>query len=172
MSQLNEYLSDEYAAQWRGSEDPYGTLCLRSEDPYPAQGGKSETLFDTDTTSMITLFPEAIFDCSDRFKHIFNISTFPATLSNKLVQTNGPMILIIKSKGIATGMRFSDQRSIMQSTCNQTIQSNDNYAGTIANIFSNNLNQYSVGFPFILTGNSSNILGNELKNIVFKTVDV
>ena len=88
MSQLNESLSDEYAGQ----------------------GGKSETLFDTDTTNMITVFPEAIFDCSDRFKHIFNLSTFPATLSSKLVQTNGSMILIIKSKGIATGMRCSDQR--------------------------------------------------------------
>jgi len=140
MSQLNEYLNDQY----------------------PAQGGVSETLFDTDTTSMITVFPEAIHDCSDRFKHIFNLSTFPATLSCKLVQTNGPMIFIIKSKGIMTGMRFSDQ----------TNRSNDNYAATIANIVSINLNQYSVGFPFTLTGNSYNVRGSQLQNVEFKIVDI
>ena len=143
---------------------------MRNE--YTAQGGISETLFETDITSMITVFPEAIHNCSDRFKHIFNLSTFPATLSNKLVQTNGPMILIIKSKGIAIGMRFSDQRSIVQSTCNHTMKSNDDYAATIANIVSINLNQFSVGFPFVLTGNSYNIRGSELKNIEFKIVDI
>ena len=140
MSQLNEYLSDEYTTQ----------------------GGTSITTFETDITSMITVFPEAIIDCSDRFKHIYNISTFPATMSNKLVQTNGPMILIIKSKGIMTGMRISDQR----------IATNENYAATIANIVSVNLNQYSVGFPFTLTGNSYNVRGNQLQNVEFKIVDI
>ena len=82
------------------------------------------------------------------------------------------MILIIKSKGIATGMRFSDQRSIVQSTCHQILKSNDNYAATIANIVSINLNQFSVGFPFVLTGNSYNVRGSELKNIEFKIVDI
>ena len=53
MNKLNEYLNDEY----------------------PAQGGKSEAIFVMDITSMTNVFPEAILDCSDRFKHIFNIST-------------------------------------------------------------------------------------------------
>ena len=45
MNQLNEYLSDEYTTQ----------------------GGTSVTIFETDITCMITVFPEAIIDCSDRF---------------------------------------------------------------------------------------------------------
>ena len=61
-----------------------------------------------------------------------------------------------------TGMRFSDQ----------TIRSNDNSAATIANIVSINLNQYSVGFPFTLTGNSDNVRGGQFQNVVFKIVDI
>ena len=106
-------------------------------------------------------FPEPIIDCSDRIKHIFNIKEFPAIHSEKLVQANGPGILIIKSKGLYTGMRF----------CDQTRNKNE-YVANIANIVSVNLNQFSVGYPFTLAGNSYRIEGKQLQNVEFKIVDV
>src|SRR5215469_14041236 len=42
--------------------------------------------FYTDSTSQITVFPEPIHNCSDRFKHIYNLKTFPVSESRDLAQ--------------------------------------------------------------------------------------
>jgi hypothetical protein len=114
--------------------------------------------FETNLTSLITVFPKKLVNCSERFKHIYNLKTFPTDRST-FAQTNGPMFLLIKSENISTEMRFC-------------IQANEIYASMISNIVSVNLNQFSVGFPFSLTGNSFKVNEVQLKHLEFKIVDI
>ena len=102
--------------------------------------------FEHDNSTGITTFPEEVTSCSDRFKHIFNIKSFPVSNSTSPPRTNGPMIMLIKCEGIPTGMRF----------CDQSVSSKY-YAYELENIVSVNLNQFSVGYPFTLTGNQYKI---------------
>jgi hypothetical protein len=114
----------------------------------------------TNSISCVTEFPKAVLDCSNRFKHIYDFKSFPTKESKALVQTNGPMVLIIHCEGIPTEMRFS----------NQTI--GEQYSPIIANVVSINLNQFSVGFPFTLIGNSYKVNSAMMKNIHFKINDI
>ena len=70
------------------------------------------------------------------------------------------MIMIIKCEGIPTGMRFCDQTQL------------NTYAYEIENIVSVNLNQFSVGYPFTLTGNQYLVKSEQLKHIKFYIVDI
>jgi hypothetical protein len=114
--------------------------------------------FETNPTSMITLFPKTVVNCSNRFKHIYNLISFPTDRST-FAQTNGPMILLIKSEHLSTEMRF----------CNQSVEQ---YASIIPNIVSVNLNSFSVGYPFSLSGYSFKVYANQLKHLEFKIVDI
>ena len=105
--------------------------------------------FESDLQTMTTTFPSEVINYSDRFKHIYDNAP----------NTNGPMILIIKSS-LPTEMRF----------CNQ--QKGEVYASTITNVVSINLNQFSIGFPFSLVGNEFIVDGNQLRNIEFTIVDI
>jgi hypothetical protein len=117
--------------------------------------------FYTDITSMITEFPLPILDCSARFKHIYGENPAGSLVTRKYVQTNGPLVQIIKSKNLNTEMRFSDQRD-----------GTNIRAPIISNVVSINLNQFSIGFPFVLAGNTYKVTAEQLKGIEFNIVDI
>ena len=127
--------------------------------------------FDTDTSSMITTFPELIFDCSDRFKHVFGITNIPVEgllKSDKLFRVQGPMVFIIRCNNMATDMRCCIQ------TCDTdvTIIPANTYASSISNIVSLNLNTFANGFPFVMSGNSYVVTPGQLKKSEFEIVDI
>jgi hypothetical protein len=131
---------------------------------YVEQSGTSsqDHVFEYDMFGMITHFPEPILNCSDRFKHIFNLKTFPAKESKQFLQLNGPMILLIKCTGIPTSMRLVNQTDLTKSW----------YASMKPDIVSLNMNQFSIGVPFTIVGNSYLVEGGELVDVKFSIMDV
>ena len=147
--ELNEYLSIHYH-----------TLCPND----------NEGEFFTDTFSMITTFPENIYNCSNRFKHYFGISNFPAeglSQSESVIRVEGPSVMIIRCNGISTDMRCCIQNKNIDS-----ILSNSIYASSISNVVSINLNTFATGFPFVLSGNDYIVNTRQLKYSEFEIVDI
>jgi hypothetical protein len=146
LHELNQYLTSIYVNQ-----------CTSLNIPHDSGA------FETDPITMITTFPATIQQCSDRFKHIYsnNPRDLPCSKSEKLAQTNGPQFLIIKTNGMATAMRFSNPAL-----------TNDTRAANMGDVVSINQNFFTVGYPFILQGESYHVTTTMLKDIEFKIVDV
>jgi hypothetical protein len=141
-----------------------GNLNVHLSDLYREREGENinrDEEFHTNSTTCITQFPQTIIDCSNRFKQIYEIESLPCTKSYNLAHTNGPMFLLVKCEGIPTEMRFSNQ-----------ITGEDKYSAIITKVVSININQFSIGFPFTLVGNSFQVTDAMLKNIQFKIVDI
>jgi len=130
-----------------------------------------DEMFETCENSMMTIFPPGIVDYSDRFKHIYGEIKDKGSY---LAQVNGPMTLFIRCTGIPSSMRFCNQTKFGKRAelDNQSEPDEDKYSPIITEILSINLNQFAIGFPFVLMGGDVPVDSSMLRNVEFRITDI
>lgn len=133
-------------------------------------GTQPSKLFDIDMLNGLIIFPLPIKFCTNRLKHLLGILTLPSErteergveMGQMCFNDNGANFLLIKCDKLNTPMRFSHQTTDKLSA---------KYPA-ITNIVSLNLNNFSLSYPFQLTGNQFILSSKDLVGLEFKITDI
>ncbi|KAI5519967.1 hypothetical protein TVAGG3_0542990, partial [Trichomonas vaginalis G3] len=85
------------------------TLSAIEKIDYYSRKNGIENSYSFDPEIQGYIFPEAVYNCSNRVKHLLGIINFPANQSQVVVSDHGPRFILIKCDQINTPMRFSNQ---------------------------------------------------------------